>query len=166
MPRGWRSAAPCCASRRRWTMSDRREAPEDVAIRVADGQAVDWDEALKSASDDAERRIIRQLGLIESVARFHGSGSLEQTVVADVRRVPGVSLTGGTWGHLELRQKLGEGSFGEVYRAWDPRLDREVALKLLKVEQSAEQALASQVVEEGRLMAKLRDPHVVTVFGA
>ena len=37
------------------------------------------------------------------------------------------------WGHLELQERIGEGTFGEVYRARDTRLEREVAVKLLRV---------------------------------
>ena len=35
------------------------------------------------------------------------------------------------WGHLQLLAKVGSGSFGTVYRAWDTVLHRQVALKLL-----------------------------------
>ena len=37
-------------------------------------------------------------------------------------------------GPLRLLERIGQGAFGDVYRAWDPRLDREVALKLLPVD--------------------------------
>ena len=36
------------------------------------------------------------------------------------------------WGRLEARERLGRGAFGEVWRAWDPALEREVALKLAR----------------------------------
>ena len=50
-----------------------------------------------------------------------------------------------------------------MYRAWDPRLEREVALKLIP--ENAPDA-ASPVVEEGRLLARVRHPNVLTVHGA
>ncbi len=66
------------------------------------------------------------------------------------------------WGHLEIRAEIGRGASGTVYRAWDPKLAREVALKLL-----APDALDStDALREGRLLARLNHPHIVRVFGA
>jgi eukaryotic-like serine/threonine-protein kinase len=157
-------------------MSDPRRDAERLAVCISDGEAVNWDEALTGAADEHEQRLIGQLRLVESVAQAHRSilssnpGSpptLDETVRAEIPR-DGSSAEGNLdrWGHLELRQKLGEGAFGEVYRAFERRLDREVALKLLKSEPSQAKGLASKVIEEGRLLAKLRHPNVVTVFGA
>ena len=59
--------------------------------------------------------------------------------------------------------EIGRGSFGRVLRAWEPRLQREVALKLLDgVPVASEDA----VVAEARLLAQIRHDNVVTVFGA
>ncbi|MCR9160143.1 MAG: protein kinase domain-containing protein [Nannocystaceae bacterium] len=56
-----------------------------------------------------------------------------------------------------LLDKLGEGSYGAVYTAWDPRLDRKVAIKVLHG--GANEALE----REARALAKLSHPNVVTV---
>src|SRR6185369_14496325 len=71
-----------------------------------------------------------------------------------------------TWGHIRVLEPLGSGAFGHVYRAWDTRLDREVALKLLLARSDAEDARTSSIIEEGRLLARVRHPNVVTIYGA
>ncbi|HEX3985551.1 MAG TPA: tetratricopeptide repeat protein [Acidobacteriaceae bacterium] len=69
------------------------------------------------------------------------------------------------WGDFQLLQRLGQGAFGEVWRAWDPVLEREVALKLLLPRgQHPEQELAT-VVAEARAMARVRHPNIVPVYG-
>ena len=70
------------------------------------------------------------------------------------------------WGHLRLLERIGRGAFGEVYRAWDTRLDREVALKLLPAGPSSGDRAASAIIHEGRLLARVRHPNVVTIYGA
>jgi TolB-like protein/tetratricopeptide (TPR) repeat protein len=65
-----------------------------------------------------------------------------------------------TWGPLEIRRTIGHGRFGTVHVAWDPSLEREVALKILR---TADQSAA--VIREARLLARVRHPNVVTVYG-
>ena len=62
--------------------------------------------------------------------------------------------------------RIGSGAFGRVYRAWDTRLDREVALKRLPARSDTGDASASSIIEEGRLLARVRHPNVVTIYGA
>lgn len=69
----------------------------------------------------------------------------------------------GTWGDLRLLAELGSGGFGRVYRARDPVLARDVALKVIKL-RSPEQAEA--VLREGQMLARVRHHHVVTVYAA
>ena len=64
-----------------------------------------------------------------------------------------------------MLEHIASGAFGDVYRAWDPQLNREVALKLLRRAPDAD-AHADEVVNEGRLLARLRHPHIVSVYGA
>ena len=70
-----------------------------------------------------------------------------------------------TWGHLRVLEPIGRGAFGEVYRAWDTRLAREVALKLLPANARTLRQ-ATSIIEEGRLLARVRHPNVVTIYGA
>src|SRR6201999_2661319 len=69
------------------------------------------------------------------------------------------------WGHLLLRERVGSGVFGEVYRAYDEKLDRDVALKLLRTGTRSADRLAAKVLHEGRLLARVRHPNVVSVHG-
>jgi TolB-like protein len=63
------------------------------------------------------------------------------------------------WGPLEIRRTIGQGRFGTVHVAWDPALEREVALKILR------DTNQSSVIQEARLLARVRHPNVVTVYG-
>jgi serine/threonine protein kinase/Tfp pilus assembly protein PilF len=70
-----------------------------------------------------------------------------------------------SWGDFQLLQRLGQGGFGEVYRAWDPVLEREIAVKLLLPRGlDAEQEFLS-IVSEARAIARVRHPNIVSVYG-
>lgn len=69
------------------------------------------------------------------------------------------------WGSLEILQEIGRGGFGVVYRAWEPTLAREVALKVIRPRDAQPETLAS-ILREGQLLARVRHPSVVTVYGA
>jgi serine/threonine-protein kinase len=67
-------------------------------------------------------------------------------------------------GRYTLLQVLGEGGMGVVLAAYDARLDRRVALKLLHPERSQQQAERSRLVREAQAMARLSHPNVVHVY--
>src|SRR5271163_4710805 len=69
-------------------------------------------------------------------------------------------------GRFELRGLLGAGAFGSVYRAYDPRLRREVALKLLHEVLLADRPARRRFLREARAAAALRHPHIVGVYEA
>ena len=121
---------------------------DDLAGTVLDGGDVDW-AAAESSVDADIRPLLRDLRLVASVAEVH-------------RQPPPVD--GETWGHLRILERVGCGAFGEVFRAWDTRLDREVALKLLT--ESADADKSGVIIREGRLLARVRHPNVVTIHGA
>jgi serine/threonine protein kinase/DNA-binding beta-propeller fold protein YncE len=63
----------------------------------------------------------------------------------------------------EVLEELGRGGMGEVYRARDPRLDRVVALKVVRTERLSP-ALLARLEAEARAVAQLDHPHIVKVF--
>ena len=67
-------------------------------------------------------------------------------------------------GRYRLGQRLGHGGMGEVFVAHDLRLDREVALKLLRADLAQQDGMRERVVAEARLAARLTHPHVVGVL--
>lgn len=80
--------------------------------------------------------------------------------------LPGEVLRTGFWGHLRLLTHAGQGGFGHVFRGWDTRLDREVALKLLPATRRRPSGGLVSSIDEGRLLARVRHPNVVTIYGA
>jgi tetratricopeptide (TPR) repeat protein len=60
---------------------------------------------------------------------------------------------------------VGQGGFGEVYRAWDPHLQREVALKLLLPGAVGGEAEYEAMLREARALASVRHPNIVPVHG-
>jgi Tol biopolymer transport system component len=71
-----------------------------------------------------------------------------------------------SFGPYEIRTTLGQGGGGHVYRAWDPRLQREVALKILRERPDADPDRVRRFVFEARAASALNHPNIVTVFDA
>ena len=66
-------------------------------------------------------------------------------------------------GRFELLDRLGSGGMGTVWRARDIVLHREVALKAVRPDAAATDAVRERVMREARALARLNNPHVVTV---
>jgi TolB-like protein/tetratricopeptide (TPR) repeat protein/tRNA A-37 threonylcarbamoyl transferase component Bud32 len=139
---------------------------DDFIDAILDGTPLDW--AAAESSDAAERPWIRQLKVLAAIAEFHRGGAppepAHHAVLTSHSNANDESVP--LWGHLRLLEAIGRGSFGDVYRAWDTRLDREVALKLLPAGSSSGDRPASTIIHEGRLLARVRHSNVVTIYGA
>lgn len=76
------------------------------------------------------------------------------------------TLLARTFGRYQLLEQLGQGGMGTVYKAYDPTLDRTVALKLLSPDLVQDASTRQRFEQEARLLAQIQHPNVVTVFDA
>ena len=77
-----------------------------------------------------------------------------------------MSLRPGTvLGHYEILAPLGAGGMGEVYRARDTRLGRDVALKILPNAFVSDPDRLARFQREARTLASLNHPHIAQVYG-
>lgn len=146
---------------------DQPEDPRLAALveALAKGETVDWQKAESSAGGEEERDQIRALAAISEVASFHRTWLAEGGILGDLDEEEEPDDEVPThWGELEILDRVGRGSFGDVYKAREPRLDRIVALKLIRASARTPEREA-ETLREGRLLAKVRHPNVATVYG-
>jgi serine/threonine protein kinase/dipeptidyl aminopeptidase/acylaminoacyl peptidase len=142
------------------------ERLEELASAIVDGTLADLP-SVESTANEAERAVICQLKVVAAIAEIHRSHQAEVTAAGPGVASPPKPLDPlEQWGHLEILEFIGRGSFGEVYRAWNTRLDREVALKLLYPSDGPQEAMESSVINEGRLLARIQHSNVATIYDA
>ena len=73
-------------------------------------------------------------------------------------------MIGTTLAHYRITAALGAGGMGEVWRAHDEKLGREVAIKVLPEEFSADPKRLDRFEREARAVASLNHPHIVTIY--
>src|SRR5687768_2953567 len=68
-------------------------------------------------------------------------------------------------GSYEVRSAIGAGGMGQVFRAYDTSLHREVALKILPPDLAGDAEYRARFSREARVLATLNHPHIAQVFG-
>jgi TolB-like protein/tRNA A-37 threonylcarbamoyl transferase component Bud32/Flp pilus assembly protein TadD len=136
-----------------------------LAESIADGAAVDW-AAMEARAGSGDRGVVRQMRVLAELSTLHRSLPQLPVRLTEAPRPRSSSAPAiGRWGHLDLIARIGGGASGDVYRAWDRHLEREVALKLLRIPEESDDPFTSRIVTEGRLLASVRHPNVVAVHG-
>jgi len=131
-----------------------------AAETLADGGTVDWDELVRERPDLAP--VVNRLRQLHAISIAHGEsevqGGLSPTATGSEPRLF-------NWGAIEVIEKLGEGAFAEVYRAWDPALEREVALKLSRIGAEGDATRVERWLAEARRLARVRHSNVLVIHG-
>ncbi|MEO8054515.1 MAG: protein kinase [Acidobacteriota bacterium] len=79
-------------------------------------------------------------------------------------RPPAPSISGTTLGHFEVLERIGAGGMGEVYRAKDLRLTRDVAIKVLPEDFLKGEESRARFEREARLLAALNHPGIAAIY--
>ena len=153
---------------------------ERSAEAVADQDRPDWE--VEAGRHPELRRAVTGLRVIARLAAAHREARKrffpERDAAAEQPpsgENPELRTPAFSWGFLRALDRIGEGSFGEVWRAWDPSLEREVALKLRRLTPApgggpplarTSDPATRHWLEEARRLASVRHPNVLTVYGA
>ncbi len=169
-------------------MKDRERILESLVLDISDGKRPDWDSLEKSLESEEDLRLLgtlRRLALMGEYYRIRRSET--ESAVSDLPDTPAGSpdgkapshrppeethgkacaqlQPGDRWEHLEILELIGDGSHGEVYRARDIDLNREVALKLFH-DPSVRGGMSAASLLEGERLARIRHRNLVTIHGA
>jgi serine/threonine protein kinase len=151
-------------------MNDRSEsALMTVAEAVADGSPVDWERAAKDREAMASRLAnLKAIALLASTSRALAEDIDDTFATRDLGSMPADPSSASlpeSWGRLRILGRLGQGSFGDVFRAFDPDLEREVALKLRRPTGAGTDHEGDRFINEARRLAKVKHPNVLVVHG-
>src|SRR5262245_30396883 len=140
------------------------EAVLDQAVEnIADGMSVDW--AVLARPEGADDRLTKCLRIINDVANLHRADAVK--LLTEMPTGPSLGPIAADvperWGKYRLADRVGAGSYGAVYRAWDSDLERDVAIKILHA-RFGDTRLKENLLREGRALAKIRHDNVVRVL--
>jgi serine/threonine protein kinase len=106
---------------------------------------------------------------VESLLSVRDDGVFSQPAVGAAAQMIGdvlrANMTGRTIGGYYLESLLGAGGMGEVYRARDPKLGREVAIKILPREFTSDPDRLARFEREARMLAALNHPNICAIYG-
>ena len=114
------------------------------------------------AAEESKGDLSGTLPTVIGPRTLEGEDSGDSVAVAESFPIPG---PGSRVGRYLVLEEIGRGGMGVVLAAYDPRLDRKVAIKVIRTARDQERD-RERVVREAQAMAQVRSPHVVAVHDA
>jgi eukaryotic-like serine/threonine-protein kinase len=147
--------------------SERRQQISDLYNAALERQPGERTAFLKEACDGDEalrQEVESLLGYQSASARFLETPAVKVFPGA-LRAAPTTEMVGRQLGPYKILAPLGAGGMGEVYRARDSKLGREVAIKVLPPHFTADPERRVRFAREARSLATLNHPHIGAIYG-
>jgi eukaryotic-like serine/threonine-protein kinase len=136
------------------------------ALAVESGQRESFIKEACSGDESVEREVKRLLASQSRIERFIESPAFEvaaKTLAKDRAKSNAATLVDHTLTHYRMVEKIGAGGMGDVYRARDDRLGRDVAIKVLQAEFVRDPERKKRFIQEAKAASALNHPNIVTV---
>ena len=115
--------------------------------------------------DEPLRHDVESLLAFELDAQAFMQASAFEIAALQIQSAAGPPLPGQRLGPYEIGPLIGSGGMGDVYRARDTRLERDVAIKVLPDVFTADANRRARFEREARLLAALNHPHIAAIYG-
>ena len=112
-----------------------------------------------------DEELRRQVGLLLAQGASADEFLNRDALTAALSANEPAALTGRRLGIYHVQERIGVGGMGEVYRARDTRLGRDVAIKILPAEFTADPERLARFEREARVLASLNHPNIATIHG-
>ena len=140
----------------------------DAALELPPAEREAYVAAACNGNDELRREVLSLLRAQEQAGTFLKGSAMRAAAQALARESRGQghgALLGKEVGNYKIEQLLGAGGMGEVYLAFEARLNRRVALKILPPEFVAHAERVSRFEREARAVSALNHPNLVTIYG-
>lgn len=140
-----------------------KKKTDELVDSISEDSPIEWSGLELPPGEDDDSRRLEALRNLSAIAEFNRRLQRSPDIDLSPGAPDGAEPAGvGHWGPLVLIEKIGEGSHGEVWRAWEGRLKRTVALKFLK---ASDPEAGRRLLDEGSLLAGIRHSGVAQVHG-
>jgi serine/threonine protein kinase/Tol biopolymer transport system component len=133
-----------------------------AALERPQEQRPEWLDGACNGDAELRRQVERLLSNEERAGSFLERPAIEDVAVTQTATG---SLLGGKFGPYEIVSLLGAGGMGEVYRAHDSKLERDVAIKTLPYEFAGDPERLARFRREARTLASLNHPNIAAIYG-